>query len=253
MNNQTDWWKDFFTGLTLDLWRAAVSKEQTHAESDFIEKMLRLQPQSTILDVPCGSGRLSLELASRGYRPTGVDISQGFIDEARAASQQLQRNAAWECREMRDLPWQEQFDGAFCFGNSFGYLDDDGNLAFLNAVARALKPGARFILDAAGNAENVLPRIEERTETQIGDILFIEENSYDYVRGRLDTEYTFVKDGRTEKRFGSHRLYTYREISNLLHGAGFVECQSYGSLNGEPFKLRSEQLFFVATKKNKHK
>src|SRR3990172_3656095 len=142
MNRQTDWWKDFFTGLTLDLWRAAVSEEQTRSEAGFLETNLQTSQRATILDVPCGNGRLSLELASRGYRLTGVDISQGFIDEARAASQQRNVRVSWEHREMRDLPWNEHFDGAFCFGNSFGYLDDEGNAAFLKAVLRSLKPGA---------------------------------------------------------------------------------------------------------------
>ena len=40
---------------------------------------------------------------------------------------------------------QQRFDGAFCVGNSFGYLDDEGNAAFLRAVRAALKPGGRFI------------------------------------------------------------------------------------------------------------
>ena len=249
MNRQTDWWKDFFTGLTLDLWRAAVSEEQTRSEAGFLETNLQTSQQATLLDVPCGNGRLSLELASRGYRLTGVDISQGFIDEARAASQQLQRNVTWECREMRDLPWNEHFDGAFCFGNSFGYLDDEGNAAFLKAVLRSLKPGARFILDAASHAENVIPHIEPRTETLIGDIHFIEENHYDHALGRLDTEYTFVRGDTTEKRFGSHRLYTYREIARMLQDAGFGECRSYSSLSGEPFQLGSRQLFFACQKR----
>jgi hypothetical protein len=47
---------------------------------------------------------------------------------------------------MRDLLWRSRFDGAFCFGNSFGYLDDEGNAAFLRAVAAALVVRARDCL-----------------------------------------------------------------------------------------------------------
>ncbi len=246
---QTEWWKSFFSGVVLDFWRAAMSEELTRLESDFIEKMLQLRPQAKVLDVPCGNGRHSLELASRGYRLTGVDFSHEFIDEARAKAAERQLKISWEHREMRELPWQEEFDGVFCFGNSFGYLDDDGNAKFLEAVAHALKPGARLILDASSIAETILPKFQERSKVQVGDIMFLEENRYDHVRGRMDTEYTFVREGKVEKKFGSHRIYTYHEVSLLLKETGFMNCEAYGSLQQELFKLGSERLFLVATKK----
>ena len=231
------------------MWRAAVSEEQTRNETDFLQKVLQLNPPAKLLDVPCGNGRLSLELALRRFQLTGVDISQDFLEEARSNSAKQGLKITWEHREMRDLPWQEEFDGVFCFGNSFGYLDDDGNVDFLKAVFRVLKPNGRFILDAASVAENVLPRIKECSEVQIGDILFKEENRFDHVLGRLDTDYTFVRDSKVEKRFGSHRIYTFRELSSLLETAGFVILETYGSLSQEPFKFGSQGLFSVAFKK----
>ncbi len=67
------WYESFFHGIVLDMWRAAASPEQTRLEADFLERALGLRPGARVLDVPCGFGRHSLELASRGYRPTGVD------------------------------------------------------------------------------------------------------------------------------------------------------------------------------------
>ena len=249
VHKEIDWWKDFFTGLTLDLWRAVIRQEQTHAEADFLQTNLRLPPLANVLDVPCGNGRLSLELAARGFQLTGVDISEGFLEEARSAAAKLQLKITFEHREMRDLPWQGGFDGVFCFGNSFGFLDDDGNADFLKAIYHVLKPGRRFVLDAASVAENILPKFQERSETQIGDIIFKEENRYDHILSRLDTEYTFIRNGKVEQRFGSHRIYTYRELCRLLETVGFVVTETYGSLSQEPFKFGSQQLFVVATKK----
>ena len=62
---QTNWWENFFHGVALDFWRAAVSDEQTRADADFIAKQLQLPANAKVLDVPCGNGRLSLELAGR--------------------------------------------------------------------------------------------------------------------------------------------------------------------------------------------
>lgn len=73
MSVSTEWWQGFFQGIALDLWRGAVPEEQTKAEIDFIEKQIALTPKAKILDVPCGMGRHSLELARRGYRVTGSD------------------------------------------------------------------------------------------------------------------------------------------------------------------------------------
>src|SRR5882762_7459486 len=86
MTIPTNWYEDFFHGIALDLWRKAIRPEQTKAEADFLVNVLQCEAGSHLLDVPCGNGRLSLELARRGYRVTGVDIAEEFIEEARAAT-----------------------------------------------------------------------------------------------------------------------------------------------------------------------
>src|SRR5438105_15823508 len=78
-----NWYEDFFHGIPLDLWRKAIPLEHTKAEADFLVTALNCRTGAHLLDVPCGNGRLSLELAQRGYRLTGVDISEEFIAEAR--------------------------------------------------------------------------------------------------------------------------------------------------------------------------
>jgi len=226
----------------------AVTPEQTRKEADFIQKALQVSPPATLLDVPCGNGRLSIELASRGFTLTGVDISEPFLREAQTVSSGNGLKINWELREMRDLPWESHFGGAFCFGNSFGFLDDRGNSGFLKTIHRVLTSGGRFVLDASSVAENVLPRIQHHTEMQVGDILFIEDNRYDHRSGRLETDYTFVRGNQSEKKFGSHRIYTYRELETLLSEAGFKECQAFGSIDREPFKFGAQGLFFIASK-----
>jgi SAM-dependent methyltransferase len=248
MTMQPEWWENFFQGMVADLWRVAVPEEHTRAEVDFLEKVFQLPPRSKILDVPCGQGRHTLELAARNYQMTGVDFSPGFLDEARSKASARQLKIAWERRDMRALPWQDEFDGAFCIGGSFAYFDDEGNAAFLRSVARALKPGGRFALDGTRIAEFILPRFREREWSQVGDFLFLEENHYDPARGRIQTEYTLVRDGKTEKKSDSVRIYTYRELDRLLEEAGFGKREAFGSFEQEPYQLGSPMHYVVASK-----
>jgi SAM-dependent methyltransferase len=240
-----EWWEDFFSGIVLDFWKEVFDEQHTKGEADFILKLMNVPAGAAILDVPCGEGRLSRELASRGYALTGVDRSGEFLNQARSMTEEQGLKIRWEQRDMRDLPWQGEFDGAFCFGGSFGYFGDDGNLHFLHTVCRSLKPGARFVLEIGVSTETLLPRLLNREWTRFGDFLLLEENQYDHVKGRLNTDYTIVRNGQSETRFGSHRVYTYHELTRLLECAGFTDVQSFGSLAGDPFSLSSPQLFLV--------
>ena len=188
-----DWYESFFEGIVLDLWRQAVSPEQTRLEADFLERVLKPKPGARVLDVPCGLGRHSLELASRGFRMTGVDLSSEAIQEARQRSSARSLDIEWVHADMRELPWPEAFDGGFCLGNSFGYFDADSTRGFVEALSGALKPGARCVLDCSMAAECSLPRLVDREWTQIGDILFLEENRYDVEQSCVETTYTLLR------------------------------------------------------------
>ena len=142
---------------------------------------------------------------------------------------------------MRDLPWHARFDGAFCLGNSFGYLNDQGNAAFLRAVAAALS--ARFVLETPMVLENLLPHLQDRAWWKVGDMHLLAQNEYDHTRERLDIEYTFVSNGRVEVRRGSHRAYSYRELVELIEAADFsVELDP-------PWTRDAKTVSFVATRR----
>jgi SAM-dependent methyltransferase len=216
---QSNWYETFFEGVAVDMWLRAVSPQHTRSEADQLEQRLEVGAGAALLDVPCGAGRLSLEMAARGYQVTGVDLSAEFLQHARAAD--ADGRVAWEQRDMRDLPWPARFDGAFCTGNSFGYLDDEGDARFLRAVAAALKPGGRFVLETPMVLESLLGHLADRPWFPAGDIYLLVRNEYDPARGRLDIEYTFVSDGRVETRRGTHRAYTYRQLIEVMTSAGF--------------------------------
>jgi SAM-dependent methyltransferase len=249
MTAANEWWRTLFQGTLADAWLQAMPEEVTRQEADFVEQALGVRPPARLLDVPCGGGRHSHALAAGGYHMTGVDLSSRFLDAARSRPVADTGQVTWEQRDMRDLPWPAAFDGAFSLGNSFGYYDDKGNAAFLRAVAGALKPGARFLLDTSYLVEGVLLNLQERAWYPTGDILWLAERRYDAAEGRLHVEYTTIRDGKVEKWPMSARLHTYREVRALMEAAGFTDLQGYGSLAREPFQFRSHRLLLVGTKR----
>ena len=246
----TEWWETFFCGVALDLWQQAIPPEYTKLEAEFINNLLHLPTGARILDAPCGEGRITRELAAKGYQLVGVDIAEEFLAAARAAAKERNLTMDIEQADVRSLSFKEEFDAAICWGNSFGYFDEAGNAGLLKSLAQALKPGGRLVLDASSNAESRLPNFQQREWNRIADILFLEENEYDHAQGRMITHYTFIRDGKDETRTGSHRIYTYREICRMLEEAGFAEVECYASLSKEPFKLGANQLLMEAVKRS---
>lgn len=242
----TNWWENFFHGVALDFWRAAISDEQTRAEADFIEKVLQLPAKAKVLDVPCGNGRLAIALAQRGFQTTGVDIASEFIAEGKANSIRVGVQVDFQERDMRDLPWAGEFDGAFCFGNSFGYLDDAADADFLSAVSQTLKPGRRFVIDAPAVAECILPTFQPSRSIELAGIAVSIEHRYDHEQGRMFNDFTFTRDGVEDRRPSSQRIYTYHELTELLRDAGLETVAAYSSLAEEPFKLGAHRLLLIS-------
>ena len=245
---QSDWYQHFFHGIALDFWRAAVAPN-TLAEVEYVQRMLNVKPGARLLDIPCGDGRHALEFAARGYGVTGVDLAAENIRDAQAAAQQ--RGVELELRQSdkRDLPWTAEFDGAYCLGNSFGYLDDQGMRDFIAAVARALKPGARFVMDTAMAAESIIPNLDENWWMKLDDGYMLIANHYLSASSRLHIELTFIRGAQVETRELWHRVYTVAEIRALLQSAGLETMALHASVNGDEFEFGCEQLWLTAEKR----
>jgi SAM-dependent methyltransferase len=257
MSIPSNWFEDFFHGVTLDLWRKAIPPKQTVDEADFLTKVLQTKPDARLLDVPCGNGRISIELAKRGFRVTGFDISEEFIEEARSATDNppataggtdLTPRVEFILGDMRELDFAAVFDGAFCFGNSFGFMKHADMEDFLNGVRRALRPGARFIVETAMAAESLLPDFEEQTSHEVADISVTIKERYIAEESCVDSEYIFERNGASETRKAKHWIYTVAEIGRMLERAGFEVLEIFGSLKFEPYKLGSSDLIMIAQK-----
>ena len=148
--------------------------------------------------------------------------------------------------DMRRIEGEAIYDGAYCFGNSFGFLEYADMELFLNGIAHALKPGGRFVIETGMAAESILPKFEAESSHQIGDIFVTIKEQYLAAESCVDSEYVFERNGKTESRMAKHWIYTAAEIQRMLERAGFAFRESFGSLDCRPFVLGSEELFVIA-------
>jgi len=240
----SNWQSNFFRGVALDFWRLAMTPEITATEVQFLERALAIAPGARLLDVPCGNGRHAVEFARRGCRVTGIDLAAEYIEEARRAPV----DAEWIAGDMCDLPWSDTFDGVYCMGNSFGYLDRDGATRFLRAIARCLKSGGRFAMATGMAAESILPALQPKRWHRTGDILTLSEARYEIAESRLDIDYTFIRNGEIETRPTSSYVFTVAELRHMHTAAGLepIELSAWGA--DGPYRLGSPGLLMVSRK-----
>lgn len=238
-----EWWRDHYSGALLDLWQVIVPPEKAREDADFLVKHCALVPGMRVLDVPCGQGRVAIELAVRGLAMTGIDISPGQIALAQAAAQARALAIDFRVGEMRELE-RGQFDAAFCWGDSFGYMDDAGNAAFLSAVRDTLKPGGWFALEMEMIAEILAPRFVARAQGRAGDFDVTIAREWDRAGCRLSVDYRLELSGQAETRHASFRIHSAAELHTMLSRAGF-SVELFGNRAGARFSPDSDCLRVV--------
>jgi SAM-dependent methyltransferase len=146
-------WRDFFDAHA-EIYDSNVFTGNTLAEVDFLVEHLELAPGAAILDVGCGTGRHSVELARRGFAVTGLDLSGEMLARARARAEEAGVVVEWVQGDATRFDLGERFDGAICLcEGAFGLLsagDDpwDQPLAILANISRAVRPRASVALTA---------------------------------------------------------------------------------------------------------
>jgi len=251
VNVDPNWFDGFFEQEWLDEIALHLPDEGTQSQVDFVVERLGLEPGARILDIACGHGRHSLELARRGFRVTGVDLSPRSLDLAREAARGESLDAEFVERDARELDFDAEFDVAInLFTSVIGYFEDDADTQkVLNAVARALVPGGSFLVDTV-NAFALGRRYQDAMweELESGGVM-LHRGSFDLLKGRNEVTWTFIRaDGGRSELTHSLRVYAPHELARMFDAAGLTVVGSWGGFDGEELGFDTGRLILRGDK-----
>jgi SAM-dependent methyltransferase len=214
------WWDELFGDdflRTMD----RLTNAQIKNEATFIEESLGVQKGGVILDLACGAGRHAVEMAVRGYNVVGYDLSLAMLARAADEAHDRKQKLNFLHGDMRDMGFEEMFDGIYCWSTSFGYFDDEKNQLVAQRIHRALRKGGMLLLDVA-NRDFVTQRQPSLVWFEGDGCVCMDEMRVDFITSRLKVKrMVILDDGRTREMDYSIRLYTLHELGRMLHDVGF--------------------------------
>ena len=212
------WFKDWFNSPYYH--QLYFNRDKTEAAA-FITQLidyLKPTPESRMLDVACGKGRHSMQLAEKGFDVTGIDLSEESITEALAAEN---TNLHFYQHDMRLPFWINYFDYAFNFFTSFGYFrtqrEHDNAI---RSIATSLKKDGLFVMDYL-NMHYAEDHNEHQSEKEINGVHFIITKWYD--EAHFFKKIDIVDEAMLEP-------FTYTEKVAKFSLGDFTEMFSYQGL-----------------------
>jgi len=240
-------WEDFFDKHA-PYYMQNVFTKNTEAEIKFLLEELNLPAGSSILDIGCGTGRHSVELAKHGFRMTGVDLSSGMLAEAQKAARQAGVEIDWVHSNALDYKAPEKFEAALCLcEGAMALLDPDEDphehdLTILNNIHKSLKPRGKFIL-------TTLNALEKMARYLKGELNADNFNLYSMV----ETEKIPIETAEGVREYLTREKgYTVGELKLMLRLTGFkvgnVWGGTAGSWNRQPLSPQEIEIMVTAEK-----
>jgi SAM-dependent methyltransferase len=221
--------------------KIAAAKE----EMGKVVALTELSPGASVLDLCCGIGRCSLELARRGFNVTGVDRTTSYLTEARKQAEQEDLDVEFIRDDMRKFIRPESFDCVISMFTSWTYFEnpDEDKQVILNAYS-SLKPGGKLVIQTHG--KETLARIfQERGWNERDGVIWLQEREVRNNWSWMWNRWILLKGNERIEGEITHRLYAGSEIVNLLTDCDFSKVELFGDLDGSPYNQNARQLIAV--------
>ena len=229
------WYETLFENYGLKYDQETFTKG-TLGECDFIEEEAGYKKHIRILDIGCGTGRHSIELAKRGYNVTGVDLSDTLIKRAKEKAAEHRVIIDFQKQDARALPFLNDFDLAImiCEG-AFPLMEtDEMNYQILQNAAKALKTGGKLIFTTLNGLFPLFHSVKDflASKKEEGNASY-ENNTFDLMTFR-DHNTTIIEDdhGNKMELQSNERYYVPSEITWLLKSLSFKSVGIFGARLG---------------------
>jgi 2-polyprenyl-3-methyl-5-hydroxy-6-metoxy-1,4-benzoquinol methylase len=227
-------------------------------ELEFFSDLAR-QYGSPILDVACGTGRLTIPLAEQGYTMTGVDITSEMLKTAQEKSEHLSLPINWIEADVRKLMMNQNYQIIYTTGNAFqAFLTRETQEGLLQFVHKHLHPKGVFAFETRN------PVLSELLKKQDGKrkigidvngkrIIHTWQNSYDPITQLGHHKQTYQTSLNEHKKAKTTRIairYVFpQELETLLHYNGFVLESVYGDFDKSPLQADSPLMVCICRKR----
>ncbi|MBI3297098.1 MAG: class I SAM-dependent methyltransferase [Elusimicrobia bacterium] len=204
------------------------------SQVDGLERFLELKHRSRVLDLGCGAGAQTLELARRQYRVVGMEATTEALAGGRERAKSEALTVHFLASRLDRIPYDGEFNAVIIVRNPLGSLPSErDDLRCLQAVHRSLKPGGRLLLDLL-NREWLVRNLGAH------------DGAFDLVTGRLDGRGFSSRGGKPPKGGETLRVYALTELRRLLADGGFRVHGVWGDYHGKPYGLDSMRLIVAA-------
>ena|GEM_PF-52755 len=201
-----------------------------------------------VVDLCCGFGRITLELAKRGFIATGVDITESYLNTAIEDAANEKQKIEYIKQDVRSFKRKDAFNLAVNLYNSFGYFENpDDDLLFLKNAHYSLCEGGTLIIELLGKEIAVRDFNEAEWFERAGYMVLTETNPMDSWASVWNRWILIKNNKHWEKEF-VQRLYSASELRKLFFSAGFTHVEIYGNWEEAPYNHLAETLIVVGRK-----
>jgi SAM-dependent methyltransferase len=249
MTDRPTWHDDDEFWAALAPWLFDAERiEKAPEEVERLLELLGIEPPAAVLDLCCGPGRHSIELARRGFAVTAVDRTEAYLHQARRRAEEQDVTIELVREDMRKFLRPGAFDAAISLFTSFGYFRDiEDDRTVLRNLREGLKDGGRLVMEMMGK-EVLAKRFRERDWQERDGVILLEERKLADGWSWIDNRWILID--RTDRRefTVSHRLYSGAELRRELLDAGFAGVELFGDLDGAAYDHKANRLVAVATR-----
>ncbi|MCS7201209.1 MAG: methyltransferase domain-containing protein [Dictyoglomus sp.] len=252
MEKNRDWRDEYFSRSYYEFLARHLTPERTRKEVDFLEVVIPLKKNMLILDLGCGFGRHSIEMAKRGYKVIGVDRSLELLEIAKkTAREENLINLEFYPIEYKDLnQLTYSFDVVLSLYTSFGLHSYREDKITLREIYKILKPQGKLFIDIE-NREALLRHFIPYSWNIMDKFVLLSEHKFEPESGYyISRRIVYNREsGEVREFFRKIYLYTASELSNLLEEEGFKVLRFIGDYEGHKYSLASHRLIVLCMKR----